>query len=355
MAKNSVLKDVFGGLPQKSDVAVPQAEVRSQTRIGVLAGREHSLAEIASGARVNVTHHQVDPARCRMWVNHNRDYAALTEERCRDLIESLISNGKQELPAICRPVSDDPAYDYEVICGARRHWAISWLRTNNYPQFRFLIEVRKMTDEEAFRISDLENRSRKDISDIERARDYLKAIELYYRGSQQEMADRLNVSKSWLSKLLSLTKLPSQILAAFPSISSVTTWHGEQIAPLLSRGTQVVDRLYLEARALEAENSKALKEGRTPLEPKDVVRRLVRAAQAESAKGNRLAPPSEKPNTRTLDGKTIFEAESMRGGGFKIRIVPGTGFDRVALVGAISQFILENPSEAKFVLDLSAT
>jgi ParB-like chromosome segregation protein Spo0J len=81
-----------------------------------------------------------------------------------------------------------PDIDFEVICGARRHWTVSWLRAHNYTDFRFLVEVRELTDEEAFRISDLENRAREDLSDIERARDYLKALGRHYGGSQKDMA-----------------------------------------------------------------------------------------------------------------------------------------------------------------------
>ena len=78
-----------------------------------------------------------------MWSGHNRDYALLTEERCADLIESIKAQGRQEIPAIVRRLSGDDGYDFEVICGARRHWSISWLRTHNYPDFKFLVDVRK--------------------------------------------------------------------------------------------------------------------------------------------------------------------------------------------------------------------
>src|SRR3546814_8245765 len=75
--------------------------------------------------------------------------------------------------------SDLPDYDFEVICGARRHWSISWLRSHNYPDFRFLVDIRELSDEEAFRIADIENRAREDLSDLERARDYLRALDAY--------------------------------------------------------------------------------------------------------------------------------------------------------------------------------
>ncbi len=169
------------GLADAFDAPAADAQARSsRLGMGVLSGRSNRLAELATGAVVSRTHELIDPARCRMWAGHNREYEALSEERCRDLIESLKAQGKQEVPAIVRRVRDDPAFDFEVICGARRHWSVSWLRAHNYPEFRFLVEIRDLTDEEAFRLADLENRARADISDYERARDYLRALDHYY-------------------------------------------------------------------------------------------------------------------------------------------------------------------------------
>ena len=82
------------------------------------------------------------------------------------------------------------------------------MRAHDQPDFRFLVEPRELTDEEAFRLADLENRSRRDLSDYERANDYARAVERYYGGSQQQMAERLEVSKSWLSRYLELAQLP---------------------------------------------------------------------------------------------------------------------------------------------------
>src|SRR3546814_15026727 len=45
----------------------------------VLTGRENRLAELAAGSVVSRTHELVDPARCRMWAGHNREYRS--EER----------------------------------------------------------------------------------------------------------------------------------------------------------------------------------------------------------------------------------------------------------------------------------
>jgi ParB family chromosome partitioning protein len=43
-------------------------------------------------------------------------------------------------------------------------------------------------------VSDVENRSRKDISDWERAKEYTVALAEFYEGSQSQMAEHLNLS-----------------------------------------------------------------------------------------------------------------------------------------------------------------
>src|SRR3546814_18019449 len=82
---------------------------RASLGVNVLAGRTNRLAELASGSAVTRTHELVDPARCRMWEGHNREYALLNEERCADLIESIKAQGRQEMTAIVLRVRDDPS------------------------------------------------------------------------------------------------------------------------------------------------------------------------------------------------------------------------------------------------------
>ncbi|MCI3130958.1 ParB/RepB/Spo0J family partition protein [Phenylobacterium aquaticum] len=215
------------------DETAPQPEAPTRMAIGVLAGRENRMAELASGAVVGRAVEQVDPARCRLWSEHNRDYAKLDETRCADLIESFKAQGRQEVPAIVRRVRGVPDIDFEVICGARRHWTVTWLRAHNYTEFRFLVEVRELTDEEAFRISDLENRAREDLSDMERAKDYLRALDRHYSGRQKDMAGRINKSEAWLSRYLDLARLPEDLVAAFDDPHELKIKHVTQLKPLL--------------------------------------------------------------------------------------------------------------------------
>jgi ParB family chromosome partitioning protein len=119
---------------------------------------------------------RIDPSMARVWSRHHRNPAALNEHNCTDLISSFRARGYQEMPAIVREVSDNPRQPYEIICGVRRHWAASWLRSHGSPDFMFLVEVRTLSDEEAFLISDLDSRTRRDISDYERACDYARSL-----------------------------------------------------------------------------------------------------------------------------------------------------------------------------------
>ena len=249
--------------------------------MGVLGGRHNRLAELASGSVVNSPQELVDPARCRIWARHNRDYAALSEARCADLIESFVAQGRQEVPAIVRRVTDDPAHDFEVICGARRHWSVAWLRAHNHPEIRYLVEIRDLTDEQAFRVADLENRARADLSDLERARDYLKALDLYYHGRQKDMARRLNQSEAWLSRYLDLARLPEEVVAAFPDPFELKISH---IAPLkaLLKAEASRDGAMAEARRLAAARRAGGGEGLPATAPETI--RALTAAAARPAK-----------------------------------------------------------------------
>ncbi|MET3725939.1 ParB/RepB/Spo0J family partition protein [Sphingomonas trueperi] len=235
----------------------PAPQRRTGIASNVLTGRSNRLADLASGAVVNRMHELVDPARCRMWAGHNRDYALLTEERCADLIESIKAQGRQEMPAIVRRLSNDPDFDFEVICGARRHWTISWLRSHNYPDFKFLIDIREIGDEEAFRLADIENRARDDLTDLERAKDYLRALGRYYDGRQRTMAERLNVTESWLTRYLDLARLPPELTCAFANPQDLGVRNAIALKALLKPEDRKARAFAEAARIADARNAGA--------------------------------------------------------------------------------------------------
>ena len=331
----------FGEMLGKSSGTGEASTPRRLPVAGVLASRDNALAALSSGTKVSRVHELIDPARCKIWEGHNRDYAALSEGSCADLIESFKAQGKQEVPAIVRRVKGDAGLDFEIICGARRHWTVSWMRAHDYPNFKLLVEVRELTDEEAFRVADIENRHRKDISDYERARDYLRAIERYYEGNQQRMVDRLRVTKSWLSRYLELAKLPQEVVAAFGSPHVIGIRNAAELAPLL-KNEKTRDAIIQEARSLVEEQARLKAANASFLKPVAVVRRMIASTKA----------PKKKPaiqsseDIRASNGVIIARKERVRGGGFKLHILPRTMVGRAEYLKALVALFDDLPEDA---------
>lgn len=202
--------------------AEASAEAREDLRA---AKRGRELLTAMAGTIHTVTVLEVQPSRCMMWTHHNRFYDLLNAESCGDLIESFKTQG-QIHPAIARKCVDDDAYDYEVICGARRHWTASYLKRD------LLVEVRELSDEEAFLLGDADNRDAKDISDYERAVEYGRALDAYYQGSQRPMAAKLGMSDSSLSQFLALADLDKALVSAYPDPRWIKVHHAVAIRPL---------------------------------------------------------------------------------------------------------------------------
>jgi ParB family transcriptional regulator, chromosome partitioning protein len=239
-----------------------------------LLGRESALARVASGEVKQVTQLQLEPERVRIWEGNARLQAQLNEDNVRDLIDSILSEGGQKVPVIVRRVNGDPQFDYEVVAGTRRHFAISWLRKNSYPEMRLLAQVADLDDEAAFRLADVENRARKDVSDFERARNYLNALETHYAGKQRRMAERLRLNESWLSRILKVATLPDALVDCFASIHDIQVKPAYPLAvwctDLTNRGI-AIDRGYKLADQQKARRSKGL----PPMGSAEVIRQLM--------------------------------------------------------------------------------
>jgi len=310
--------ELVAGIDLKADV-MPK---RSSIAANVLTGRANRIAELASGNVVSRVHELVDPARCRMWSGHNREYGLLNEQRCSDLIESIKAQGRQEIPAIVRRVSGNADFDYEVICGARRHWTISWLRSHNYPDFKFLVDIREIGDEEAFRLADIENRARDDLTDLERAKDYLRALKAYYDGRQKTMAERINVSESWLTRYLDLARLPSEVMVAFPEPQALSIRNVIALKPLL-KSDESRNRVFREASALAARQEK---DG-LALPVLDVIRALVDVGSTPK----HSPPPKRSGSSETVVnsvGKVVLRIDGADRKGVRLTLLNKGGATR---------------------------
>lgn len=306
-------------------------------RTGILDARTNRLSELASGQSILREQELVDPARCRIWEAHNRDYAALDEANCADLIESFRGQGRQEVAAIVRRVRSVAGIDFEVICGARRHWTTTWMRAHGYPDFKFLVEPRELSDEEAFRVADLENRSRRDLSDIERARDYLRALGRFYDGVQSRMAERLEVSNSWLSRYLELARLPEPVIAAFGAADVLKISHGGAIAPLLRNPVTRPSVLEI-ATTLASEQQALRRDGEAFLSPAIVLQRIQAAMRPMRAQVR--AEDKHQHIVRAPNGVIVARGQrAARGGGLTIQLSSASAQSKIKLLAAVEEIL----------------
>lgn len=297
----------------------------------IIASRSQSLARLAAGKVVTDRTEWVDPARCRPWRLHNRDIDHLTEESCRDLIDAFLSAKKQRIPAIVRRLKDDPDHDFEIIAGVRRWWTVQWLRGNHHPEYDYLVTIQNISDEEAFRVSDIENRSRKDISDWERAREYSRALAEFYDSNQSEMAEHLKISRSWLSRLLDVARLPEEILAAFPDKHGITVRIARDVKPLAA-DLRTLELMLAESRKIVAEREDL----GTILTGPEVSKRLVRATVA-SAK-----TAAEEFEVKGASGKVMLRFSKSSRGGLTLKIAPKSGAPVAELLKAIETLLVKD-------------
>lgn len=305
----------------------PSAPAPERARGTTLLGRESALARVASGEVRQVTQLLLDPARVRIWPGNARAYAHLSEENCRELIDSIVAEGGQKVPAVVRRVEGDPLHDYEVIAGTRRHWSISWLRAHSYPDLQFVAQVAQLDDEAAFRLADLENRARKDVSDLERARNYATALADHYGNHLTRMAERLKLSKGWLSKMLKVAGIPDTVIAAFASPGDVQLKPAYALAQALDgKDMKAITSM---AKQVTKEQAVRREQGHPPFPAADVMRRLLDAPRSTS---------EDKPEPyryATEYGRTALSVQSANRQGVTIRLHAGSGADTDELVAAL--------------------
>lgn len=255
---------------------------------------------------------RLKPTECSIWPGNARDYAMLTETRVRSLIDSIQAENGNRIPVVVRR-TPNAALDYELVIGTRRHWAISWLNTNHYPDIELVAIIEDLDDEAAFRLADIENREREDISDLERGINYKAAVDSYYEGVQSRMADRVKLSKSTLARYIGLTGIPPTIVSAFSSPMDLQVRHGDKLLPLL-RNPALRSKMEEAARLIASEQSFRQSGDEEPISGSEVVARLVQATAAR--------PGRSQKAWIEANGATIGQIDRDRARGLTITLNP---------------------------------
>lgn len=191
----------------------------------------------------------VSPFRCRLWALHDRAEDYLTEDSCREEIQSFQKHG-QLVPVLGRRLNNDPDHDVELIFGARRLFVARHL---NLP---LRAEIRDMTDREAIIAMDIENRQRKDISPYERGRSYARWLRDGHFKSQDDIAHALHISASQVSRLLKVARLPAVVLNAFRNPQQICEGWAISLAAALE-DSERRERTIRKARELSQTSTRA--------------------------------------------------------------------------------------------------
>lgn len=300
---------------------------------------EPAFDRIADREECVVTQLALDPARVRVWPGNARAYDRLSADNCRELIDSIIAEGGQKIPAVMRRITNDPFHDYEVIVGTRRHWAISWLRFHDYPKMKFIAVVEALDDEAAFRLADFENRARKDVSHIERARSYATALTSHYGDNLGRMAERLGISKGWLSKMLSVATVPDGVLDAFEDIAKVSLAALYQVAKLMNE-PDAAHAIEQEANRIAKEQGDRYWDGQARITAPEVIRRLKAAA----------IPLPKRPHpykSESRAGHAMLSVTANDRQGVTLRLHSGSGAQRDEVLQAVAQALEWLDSQGK--------
>jgi ParB family chromosome partitioning protein len=214
--------------------------------------------------------HSLDPATCRP--RHP------AQSRIVPTLYNSIKTHGQIVPGLVRPIPSDPAspHQYEIVCGHRRHATILHLTSNGH-ETQFVADIYDLTDEEAFRLADIDNRERSDIADYHRAQAYAEALAAYYEGNQTTMAKTLNFPTSTLNRYLLLAALPEPIVKAYFNPDAIRLVDATTLSPLL-RDPQTADRMLDRANSLAAEQSIRRINSKPPLRPETILLRLKETA-----------------------------------------------------------------------------
>ncbi|WNV05838.1 ParB/RepB/Spo0J family partition protein [Candidatus Methylospira mobilis] len=121
------------------------------------------------------------------------------DNQLAELAESIKAQGVLQ-PILLRPISNDR---YELVAGERRYRASIMAGLENIPA-----TIREMTDEEAADAQLAENIHRKNLTLLEEAGKLQQDLDAL--GSVNALLKKINKSNAWLSKRLSLLRLPEQ-------------------------------------------------------------------------------------------------------------------------------------------------
>jgi ParB family chromosome partitioning protein len=294
---------------------------------------DQRLAGFTQGSAQARTAISIRPSDCSVWDGNPRDVPGLSAESCRSLIESIAQEDGNRIPVLVRRNPPGADYPYQLLVGSRRRFSVDWLNHNGRPEIRLTALIVDLTDEEAFRLADIENREREDITELDRARSYQNAVDRFYGGVQSRMAEALNLSNSQLSRLLALAQMPDEVVNAFATRDELRVRHSEVLTPLLRRPAQR-ERLLGAAREVGEEQQRLAAQGERMIPAATVLARLKDATRDND--------PRRGNETPLVLGETRFGRIRIGRDGLAVDLLVTEDTDIDALLGTLRTALIDS-------------
>lgn len=157
----------------------------------IFSGQQLTLAEGEEIKQIAITELRANPYQPRQYFD---------EDALQELAKSI------ELHGILQPiVARESVKGYDIVAGERRFRAAQLANLTEVP-----VIVRDMTDQQLMELSIIENLQRENLNPIEEAQSYQVLINKLAL-TQDEIAQRLGKSRSYVANMLRLLSLPKEV------------------------------------------------------------------------------------------------------------------------------------------------
>lgn len=235
----------------------------------------------------------IDPNQIQSSRWSNRHESSYTDQEFAQLKEEIRSAGGNVQPIKIRPLqrpevlngsTPDAASRYELVYGHRRHRACLELG------LPVLALIEEMSDQDLFQQMDRENRARKNLSPWEQGCMYRKALDEGLYPSLRKLAEAVGVDVSLASRSVALSKLPEEVIQAFPSPNDIQYRWVKDLTDAVQK-----DPERIEARAREI----------AMLSPKPAARQVMNLLMTDQAAEEVLNRSTLQPVELVVNGHVV--------------------------------------------------
>jgi len=210
----------------------------------------------------------------------------------QELAESIREHGVLQPPVVMQL----PNGDYQLIAGERRVRAATLAGLQTIP-----VVVKDVSPQAQLELALIENIQRADLDPIEEARAYA-ALEEQFHMTHSEIAHRVGKSRSTVTELLGLLRLPQQV-QEFVSTKQLTTGHASRLVSLRDPQKQIAAAEHIVQHGMSVRAAESyVADLHNPLRPV--------AAPAKLLTQQPAAPPVSRADDQVLEQ----ELERLLGG-----------------------------------------